>query len=316
MAAPPAPTFIEYPRIDNAVARTVHKMDRMGYTAPDKQWVALEKVDGSNFAIACILPARSLHLQRRNGFLAADDRFHGAQTNPVVQLVAEKVRALVDTLAATAHVTVFGELYGNKVQSTIAYSTRDVRFIAFDLCVDGVFLPYATALRIFQETGIPHCAPLQMGPLTLLLRAFDLERLASIYTDEPGTTARHMAEGIVLRETTTVFKVGTDHDERPMLKMKRRAFCERTSKEENAVAAETAAETACSFINAARLAATRSKLLADAPIYDVATALVADAMVSVQEEDFWAGLTEGARKRVRKAMTDVAFALVKRGADA
>ena len=71
---------------------------------------------------------------------------------------------------------------------------------------------------------------------------------------------------------------------------------------------------ALDYITEGRLASVRSKILEDVPFYGVAVALAGDALgdIATQEENRWVTATLAEKEKIRKAVTDAAFRLVKR----
>ena len=67
------PVFVEYPSIYNADSKAGRKL---AAAAANEQWVATEKVHGSNFGFACPRSAPgTFRMQRRTAMLAADEDF-------------------------------------------------------------------------------------------------------------------------------------------------------------------------------------------------------------------------------------------------
>jgi Rnl2 family RNA ligase len=292
--------FVKYPSIDNYK----HGLARKFTTdAPDAPWVALEKVHGCNFGLRCALPDKDIVLQRRNDDLTADDKFYGVHTSPMILDLKQRVRALFDTLAPdTREVLVFGELYGSNVQAEICYGP-ELRFACFDVCINGVFVAYDSMVQLCAPVNIS-CVPL-LGReyLRLLVTRFDVETLQSALW--PGA----IAEGVVFRPAGESYVLG-DRASRAILKHKRAAFTERKAPslvdlEHDLLVA------ACDFVTSGRLASVRSKLLQDAPFYDVAMALAADAMLDVVQQAFWITAADALQKRIKKSVTNASFILVK-----
>jgi Rnl2 family RNA ligase len=220
--------------------------------------------------------------------------------------------------------TLFGELYGHGVQKGMHYSTQ-LHFVCFDILVDEVFVSYVDMEEACRGCDIPYAEALGVGPLRLMTTKFDLERLVSTYPAKhaaviPGKPPL-IAEGIVLRPYFLPFKLGsadgaTATEDRPIIKLKREAFSERSAKGVAQIAAQeenAALVASLEFITEARLANVRSKLVNDALPHIIALALAADAMEEIKQESFWQELaTDGARKKIQKTVAQAAFALVKK----
>ena len=306
--------FIRYPSIENVRSGLVHKYTRK---APDEEWVALEKIHGANFAFVCTLSQGAdvqVRLQRRNALLEAADAFYGAADGDHIQDIQTRVVALVLDLAqrgeARQQVTVFGELYGARVQHEIHYSPL-LQFTCFDVCVDGTFWAYEPLHARCTALAIP-CAQVlgPRAPLPTLVDTYSacIETLVSQYN--PAA----IAEGVVFRPFRQAYAL-SDRQERRMLKLKRALFTERRPASEIDAKADAVAR-GCAYVTPGREAAVRSKLLPSASFYEVAQALAADALADIEaggDEDrtWWTEAPDAVQKRVRKQVTNAAFIQVK-----
>lgn len=318
----PQSVFTAYPSIDNVRAGLVNKFG----ARTDAPWVALEKIHGANFALVCTSadPAVDVLLQRRTGLLTPDEKFHGAARAPAIVELKPRVRALFETLKPATKLVVFGELFGSNIQREIFYGPA-VQFACFDLCVDDRLLSYADVVEHCTQNAIPFIKALSSGPLAdLVARHANVEQLPSCYHPEA------IAEGLVFRPLRGEYPLLASNESRPILKHKRAAFRERKHKkgQEEGIAPGLA-EKACAFVTPERLVSVRSKMAQEAPFPEVARALAQDALDDVEksaaaekeeagEEEgdanewvAWRTAPDSAKKRVRKAVTDAAFALVK-----
>lgn len=321
MELDPGHRFVEYPKIANGVKQSfIQMLGIKGLRDPSIIWVAMEKVHGSNFGFVCHRAAPNLiRMQRRGALLGETDKFFGAQQDAGIQAIAAKVAELKASFFPSAtQLTLYGELYGRGVQK-FHYSTQ-LHFVCFDILVDDTFLAYAEMETLCRANTIPYAETLGEGSLDVMLGAFNLETLVSAYPAKhnaviPGKPT--IAEGIVLRPKASSHTLSHSSDEdRPIIKLKRAAFQERSAK---GVALEASREedialaSALQFVTEVRLTNVRSKHLGDALPHIIALALAADAMEDVKHEDFWIELDmEGARKKIQRAVTNAAFALVKR----
>jgi Rnl2 family RNA ligase len=149
--------FARYPEISN-------RPSAMTYAVPaDEVWVATHKVDGTNMSVIVQRDDRSVTYARRNGVLTPGVAFYGWET---VVPAAGRWLELLDQFPVAKQVTVYGELFGGKyphkdvpavpgvgpVQRGVFYHP-DRQFVAFDVCVDGVFLEYGAAATAVTAVG-------------------------------------------------------------------------------------------------------------------------------------------------------------------
>lgn len=198
--------FVAYSSIENSYRdKFVASVKDAGL---DKvEWVALEKVHGSNFGFWPM--DGGVRPSQRTQF--ADSNFYGC--GPVVEELTPKVLALGKT--------VYGELFGQGIQKGVNYGKK--RFAAFDIW-DGRFLDYGDFVTQCDKYDIPRCAEIARGSFEDVL-AID----PSFPTRMSDCDSVDIAEGFVMKpviEATTKFG-------RAILKKKSPKFLEKAVKEKS-----------------------------------------------------------------------------------
>jgi Rnl2 family RNA ligase len=177
--------FTKYSSIENAYReRFIEHCLQLGVT----DWVALEKVHGANFSFICddkmqVTPAK------RTGILEIDVNgnydFYGC--NDVVAQYVEKVKQIAHIVGGP--VQVFGELYGQGVQSGTDYGAKD--FIAFDIMLEcGSFLSWPSVIELCSTADISTVPLIAVGKLE------DLLKISPEFTSH---LCNDKAEGIVIK---------------------------------------------------------------------------------------------------------------------
>jgi len=191
------------------------------------EWVALEKIHGSNFSFVCdgasVLPAK------RSGIIPLSESgiydFYGCSL--VVEEYSSKVMELSHFIGGP--VQIFGELFGNGVQQGINYGKKDFR--AFDILLgDGEFLDWARVRVLCAIFDIPMAPEIARGSLSELL---------DISPEFTSKLCDDAAEGFVIKPLRVNAKMG--NDSRAILKQKSTAFSEKkesTSKQPHVMSDE------------------------------------------------------------------------------
>jgi Rnl2 family RNA ligase len=177
------------------------------------EWVALEKIHGSNFSFVCdgasVLPAK------RSGIIPVSESgvydFYGCSL--VVEEYSDKVMELSYFMGGP--IQVFGELFGNGVQQGINYGEKN--FVAFDILLDtGAFIDWPTVKTLCALFDIPTAPEVGRGTLSELL---------SISPEFTSKLCEDAAEGFVIKPLWVDAKMG--NDSRAILKQKSVAFSEK-----------------------------------------------------------------------------------------
>lgn len=100
-----------------------------------------------------------------------------------------KIKALSDARGGVI-VRVFGEVYGKGVQD-LAYGFSTPQFAAFDIQIDGQYVPYEERVALSEVLGIPVVPVLYEGP-------FDREALIVHRDGKDSISGTCVREGIVI----------------------------------------------------------------------------------------------------------------------
>lgn len=207
-----------------------------GKTIPlDGQYVATEKVHGSNFSFY-IYPNDVIKCAKRSAFLNADSSFFNHMSvfeNNRIKLIElsriarticgklfvksvspEDLTELDTQFVVPNTIIVYGEIFGGKygnlpsnmkpVQKEVQYSP-DVKFYAFDIKINGNFISYKTFQEICEEVGLFYSKPIAIGTFDEIT-SLDPEFLTTI-PEQLGLQPiqDNTAEGYVIKPFTTVY---------------------------------------------------------------------------------------------------------------
>lgn len=194
--------FIKFPSIENT-----YNSKELAWvitnTPVNAEWVATEKLHGSNFSFN-VDKSGEVKLASRNGF--TDEGFFGYGSSEDYAVMIEKVKNMAKVLMPEdsiddAQITLFGELVGPKIQKGVYYGD-DKRFYAFKLVLskddNELVVNYDQFIEVCKMFGIP-TAPLRgRGTLQEMLNLpneFD-----SVITGKPN----NVAEGLVIEPVVAV----------------------------------------------------------------------------------------------------------------
>lgn len=132
-----------------------------------KQWAVTEKVHGANFSFIYDVSSKQFTYAKRTGLLTEEDNFFGyKQIIPNIQpKISEIVNDVLKNYKECLSITVFGELFGEGVQSGIYYSPK-LHFYAFDIyvtCITNAFyLDFDESIKLFDRVNILYSKPLKI----------------------------------------------------------------------------------------------------------------------------------------------------------
>jgi len=99
------------------------------------------------------------------GFYDTNVWYKIADTYKIKEALWYYVKNVVGKDAIGSGVTLYGEIYGAGIQKNYEYGLKDIKFAAFDLTVDGVYLPTQMAYDDIKTwIGLPHVPVLYTGP--------------------------------------------------------------------------------------------------------------------------------------------------------
>lgn len=245
-----------------------------------EQWIATEKIHGSNFSIYKKVGCDQLVFCKRSGPIPPKEDFMGYketmhQINEQLLHVFEQVE---QGLRNTDHCQIFGELFGGiypglpttKIIQKDVYYTNGHDFSVFDIKVDGKYLPATDVIEICKNAGLSHVPVLGMGTFEEVSKIpFEFDSLVYERYGHPKIDG-NQAEGLVLKPVVTGYLIS---GQRVILKRKTSKFREVTktrepSRSQNLVAPEKKIDPEISthlveldnYINKNRFDAVRSKL--------------------------------------------------------
>ncbi|MFD7256828.1 RNA ligase family protein [Streptomyces sp. NPDC059874] len=318
---------------------------RLGEARAAREWVALEKVHGANFAVVCdragVRPAKRRELLGESGL---DDFFGVGRIWPALAVAADRCAAALRRAYGTdpsAPVTVYGELAGGRyphpdvppspgtepVQTGVWYAPG-LLWLPFDATVEtaggGTRWVGDRALREAADAAGLHCAPLiargtlaqvQERPPVFPTRVPALLGLPEL----PG----NLAEGLVVKPAEaweTPDGAGTGPAAaRPVAKFKQPAFAEderfdgsrpyRAPAEGAAGVPGWLLGQVAALLTPARAAAAVSKLGPRTPAEEVAAEIARDAVEEAAEA--LGGLDDGLAPALERALRAGALALAR-----
>ncbi len=172
---------------------------------------ALEKIHGT-----------SAHLTWKGGTLTF---FSGGESHGrFITLFdhAALTALLLEKFGDAAEVTIYGEAYGGKQQGMSPTYGKELRFVAFDVEVGGVWLKVPDAAALASSLGLEF---VHFDEIETSLAALDAARDApSVQSVRNGVEGEKLREGVVLRPP---FEVTKSNGARVIAKHKREEFAER-----------------------------------------------------------------------------------------
>lgn len=324
-----------YPKIPSRV--------RLGEGRAAREWVALEKVHGANFAVVCdssgARPAKRRELLGESGL---DEFFGVGRIWPALAVAADRCAAALRRAygtGASAPVTVYGELAGGHyphpdvppspgaepVQTGVWYAPG-LLWLPFDATVgtagaDGTRWVADRELREAADAAGLHCAPLvARGTLAQVQERTPVfpTRVPALLglPDLPG----NLAEGLVVKPAGEWgIPDGTGQAARPVAKFKHPAFAEddrfdgsrpyRAPAEGAAGVPGWLLGQVAALLTPARAAAAVSKLGPRTPAEEVAVEIARDAVEEAAEA--LGGLDDGFAPALERALHAGALALAR-----
>jgi len=191
--------FVGYLHINNLYKNKEIMMFRECY--------ALEKIHGSSAWITC-----------NNGEVTY---YAGGQQTEVVfkelfdeELIIEKCKGIME-------VTIFGEVYGGKIARMSNTYGKEIKFVGFDVQIDGMWLAVPQAESFIEEVGMEF---VHYEKIPTEIEEIDrMKNMHSVQAVRNGMGEGKQREGVVLRPLIEVRK---NNDERIIVKHKGDKFKE------------------------------------------------------------------------------------------
>ncbi|MGD9725428.1 MAG: RNA ligase family protein [Nitrospiraceae bacterium] len=162
----------------------------------DEEIVATEKIHGKNCRIGLINGTTTQvgsRTYRKDPAKREDRLFWDAADLHNVRGLLDQIWNDHESFGFPKAIIVFGEIFGQGVQSLHYGCKKQKGFRAFDIYVDGNYLDYDTFVEQCKLAGVETAPPVYRGP-------FSLEKLKEISAGKstlPG--ADHIREGVVVR---------------------------------------------------------------------------------------------------------------------
>lgn len=224
--------FVKYNKIQNVTSsKLINKIVELGL---DKQpYEVREKIHGANFSVT-ELPDGTVKFGKRSGYLGDDANFNNFQRiSEALTKRVQKIRPLLD-FASTSTITVFGEIFGGsfygeqepqtkRVQSGVEYH-QGVKFMAFDIMVNGVYMQAVDTYKILREVGFDQAPVIKIA--NSLQEALEMPvEFTSTVPNFYGLECKpeNLAEGYVIKPVSGDGMLGLH---RLILKYKTAAFSE------------------------------------------------------------------------------------------
>jgi len=247
--------FKKYNSLENAYRQKfVDACEQLGV----KDWVALEKIHGSNFGFivdgGAVTPFKRTSTIGENPETGEYDFYRCSG-------VVSKYKNLVKNIELVfgQPIQIYGELYGEGIQKEVQYGDKD--FIAFDIYLinDGTFVDWDTVVEVCDEYSIPTAPEIDRGPLAEMLEISP--EIDSVVAKSNGYTSK--AEGIVIKQLKN--EIFFNSGSRAIIKNKSKTFSEKKNKKpkkpykmpENLIPVY---EDFCTYINKNRLMNVLSKI--------------------------------------------------------
>lgn len=209
--------FHEYNSLENAYReKFVDQCRSLGI----RDWIALEKVHGSNMSFIVDYQNKTVTPAKRSSTIGKnpEGRYDFMGCHEVVEKYTTALLAIAEYVGRS--VQVYGELYGQGIQKEIDYGQKD--FIVFDIMdSDGEFLPHDTVVHLCH-IGLPVVPELGRGSLEEML-SIDRE-----FTSLVASGDNQIAEGLVIKPLLQ--DVYLNSGSRAIIKNKSQKFSEKKNK--------------------------------------------------------------------------------------
>lgn len=131
------------------------------------------------------------------------------------------IEAKMIEIFGAKRVVVYGEAYGGRLHGMSHAYGKQMRFVAFDVLVDDIWLSVPNAANVAEKLGLDF---VRFALVPATVEALDAERdRPSTQAEKYGTPGKH-AEGVIVRPP---FEVTTSDGKRMIAKHKRPEFSER-----------------------------------------------------------------------------------------
>lgn len=314
-------SFKKYASIENAHRQKhIEACHQLGN--PD--WVALEKIHGSNFGF--IVEGDVVTPFKRSssiGWNPVSEEYEFMNCDNVVNRYHDHVLHLREKMGQD--IQVYGELYGEGIQRNSNYGRKD--FIVFDILLmeDDVFLSWDMLVCLCNDASIPHVIEVGRGTLEDML---DIP-VDAVYSPQAQANGKEMLwEGVVIKQRKN--EVFLNSGSRAIIKNKSSTFSEKgkggkAAKKPYKLTDELMPlyESFCAYVNQNRLDSVLSKegKVEQKDFGKVAGLLVQDAKEDYVkdngeiEKDDWKAIAKGIKRHAENEVRYDWLNILDRGDD-
>lgn len=233
--------FKSYTDIENTTNKKKYdELCKYGYDT--KEWIALEKVHGSNFSFLC--DGRVVNVAKRSSIIPVDEIFY--KSDELQKIYEKDIMTIFKKISSdnpdVSMIQIFGEVFGGNYKDIISksrskavqkgvYYNPEIDFIVFDIRIDsynpdeiGYYLSHNEVMKYcnINEVNLIVLTPLHKGNLETMLKLNPVFESTIHKLYNLPQIPNNYAEGYVL-------KVNERHTlkyDRPILKHKNMAFGE------------------------------------------------------------------------------------------
>ena len=186
----------------------------------------LEKIHGSNFQI--YYDGENFLLGSRNRFINKDESFYGLQN--LAEKYEDEIRSFYFWSflygVPLKELVLYGEIYGDGIQKGVKYcKNHKIRF--FDIKINGEYVPYKTAIDIFETMELPYIPVKEFyyGRLYNAVKDADTRFNSTIAEGEYAELENNLCEGVVIKPYEVELK--SQKGDRVIIKKKNEEFFEK-----------------------------------------------------------------------------------------
>lgn len=297
-------SFKKYASIENAYRQKhIDACHQLGN--PD--WVALEKIHGSNFGFIVegevVTPFKRTTALGRN---PVSEEYEFMNCDDVVDRYHDRVLHMREKIGQD--IQAYGEIYGQGIQRNSNYGRKD--FVVFDILLmeDDVFVSWDMLILMCSDSSVPHVAEVGRGTLDDMLSI----PVDDVYSPQAQANGKEMLwEGVVIKQREN--EAFLRNDSRAIIKNKSSTFSEKqksskAAKKPYKIPEELMPlyEAFCAYVNQNRLDSVLSKegKVTQKDFGKVAGLLVQDAKEDYVkdhgeiEKDDWKAIAKGVKRRV------------------
>lgn len=189
-------------------------------------WCITEKIHGANFQI--YYDGENFLLGSRNRFINSNESFYGLQN--LAGSLEDEIRAFFffSNLSdmPIKELVLYGEIYGDGIQKGVKYC-KDHKIRFFDIKKNGEYVPYKTAIKMFESMKLPYIPVKEFyfGRLYNAVKAANTRFNSTIAEGEYADLEENLCEGVVIKPYEVELK--SQKGDRVIIKKKNEEFFEK-----------------------------------------------------------------------------------------